>query len=210
MLKATTGVVETAVDGTDYFSGSYGIPNANIRNGLSNANIALQTQTMAANTNYYITRSNINLPATFKTTGGIEVGTRFTWEVGMMKTNRSSTSFSIVIFRGTNGTTADTADVTQSIGTPTAVADSMRLIVQVVITATGVSGSYYWTMVPVNKLTTATGFGIPIGTTAYRNGTVSGVNLTTTSLIFGLGFRCGSNAPVITIPYVLCQTANLC
>jgi hypothetical protein len=209
MIKATAGVISTAVDGTDYYSSSYAIPNANIGNGRNNCSTALQTQVVVANTNYYITGSQLTFPATSKTGGGVQVGTRIFWRIGMMKTAAGTGNFAISIYRGTNGTTADTQDVNQTIGVSTGVVDNMTLDIMLVITATGGAGSYYWSIMPTNKAVTNTGFGITTGTTAFRNGTVSAVALNTASLIFGIAFRNTTGTPTITIPFCTVNAENL-
>lgn len=186
---------------------STGIPNANLPNGLNNANSAAQSQVVVAGTAYYITKSNLTLPATLK--AGMVVGSTYTWRIAMMKTAAGTGAFNIKIYRGTTGTISDVADVTQTIGTQTAVVDNMVFDVQITITATGASGSYFWSIVPVNKAVTATGFGVPTGTSAYRSGTVSAVALNTTSLIFGIGFSCTTGTPTITIPFVQANVNNL-
>lgn len=172
-----------------------------------NGNSALQTQATTAGTSYYITNSTLTVPATPVT--GIAVGTRFVWRVAMMKTAAGTGAFSIIIYRGTNGSTSDTADVTQSIGTQTAAVDNMVVDVEVVVTATGATGSYWWSIVPVNKAVTATGFGVATGTSAFPSGTKSSVALNTASLKFGLGFSGATGTPTITIPFVQANAYNL-
>lgn len=200
---ASTGGVTFLTDATF----STGIANANLPNGLNNANQATQSQVVVAGTAYYITRSNLTLPATLK--AGMVVGSMYTWRIAMTKTGAGTGAFNIIIYRGTNGTTADVADVTQSIGTQTAVVDNMVVDINVVITATGATGSYFWNIVPVNKAVTATGFGVATGTTAFRSGTVAGVALNTSSLIFGIGFSCAVGTPTIAIPMVQANVNNL-
>ena len=178
----------------------------NVVSGVTASN-ALQTQVVVAGTAYYITGSAITVPST--TVTGMVVGTRFSWETAMMKTAAGTNAFNIIIYRGTNGTTADTADVTQSVGTQTAAVDNMTVRVEVVITATGATGSYFWSVVPNNKAITATGFGVATGTAAYSSGTVSSVNLTTAGLKFGIGFSCATGTPTITIPFTRATVYNL-
>ena len=127
----------------------------------------------------------------------------------MTKTAAGTGAFDIIIYRGTHGSTSDTADVTQSIGTQTAAVDNMLVTVQVTVTAIGSSGSYYWSIVPDNKAVTATGFGVATGTGAYLSGTVSSVNFTTASQIFGLGFESVTGTPTIVVPMVQAQSYNI-
>ena len=59
------------------------IPVSSLPNGLSNFNSGVQSQLTVATTEYYVTSSNINLPATLKT--GIVVGTTINWRVCFTK-----------------------------------------------------------------------------------------------------------------------------
>lgn len=189
---------------------SAGIPAANLPNGLTNGNTAQQSQVVVSATAYYVTGSNLNLPATLK--GGMVVGSRFRWTVAMAKTAAGTGIFEIIIYRGTNGTTADTADVSQTIGTQTGVIDNMIVDVEMVVTTTGATGAYYWSIIPVNSIsstTTAAGFGVPKHTSALFSGTVSSVALNTASLKFGLGFRATTGTPTITVPMVRASAINL-
>jgi len=137
------------------------------------------------------------------------VGTRFVWRVAMTKTAAGTGAFQIAIYRGTNGTTADTQDVLQTIGTQTAVTDNMTVDVEVVVTATGATGSYYWSIIPNNGAASGTGFGVTVGTSAYFSGTVSSVAMNTANLNFGLGFIATTGTPTITIPFVQANAYKL-
>jgi len=185
---------------------SQAIPNTSLGDGIINSNTALQSQVVSSGTAYYITNSNINVPASPKT--GIVVGTTMWWDVIMTKTAAGTGTFQIVIYTGTNGTTSDTASVSQSIGTQTAAVDTMRLLVKIVFTAVGASGSFFWSITPITKAATAAGFGVATGTGVFT-GTVSSFNTTTSNLKFGLGFIATTGTPTITIPCVLAQSFNL-
>jgi hypothetical protein len=120
----------------------------------------------------------------------------------MTKTAAGTGTFQFRIYRGTNGTTADTADVTQTIGTQTAVVDTMWVLVTINITVTGGTGSYFWTIAPFNKAATATGFGVPIGTTGVFSGTVAGVALNTANLKFGIAFIATTGTPTVRVAQI--------
>lgn len=183
------------------------VPNANLGNGITNANVAEQSQLVVSATNYYITNSRIALPDPLKT--GLVVGSRISWTVYMSKTNAGTGIFQLSIYRGTNGTVADTQDVLQTIGTQTAVVDTMCVDVTLVVTATGATGSYFWSICPTHAASTATGFGLATGTTGLFSGTVSGVNLTTSTLGFGLGFKATTGTPTIRVVQVQAQAINV-
>lgn len=199
-------ITSPIINGTPNFS--TGIPAANLPNGLTNGNTSRQSQLVVSGTSYYIAGSNLNLPATLK--AGMVTGTRFRWRVAMDKTAAGTGAFAIEIRRGTAGTTADTADVSQTIGTQTAVVDDMFLDVEMVVTTTGATGAYYWSIVPNQNAASATGFGVATGTGAYFSGTVSSVALNTASLIFGLSFKATTGTPTITIPLVQSEAINIC
>ena len=184
-----------------------GIPKTFILNGITNGNTARQSQVVVSGTAYYVTSSNLNLPATLK--DGMIIGTKFVWRVHMDKTAAGTGTFQMIIYRGTNGTTSDTADVTQTIGTQTAVVDNMVVDVTLTVTTTGATGAYFWSICPIQRALTATGFGIPTGTTGLFTGTVSSVALNTASLIFGLGFKATTGTPTITVAMVQAQALNI-
>lgn len=184
-----------------------GIPATEIPSGITNGNTSTQSQVVVSGTNYYITGSNLNLPNPMKV--GLVVGSRFRWTVAMAKTAAGTGTFQIKIYRGTNGSTSDTADVNQTIGTQTAAVDSMTLDVEIVVTTTGATGAYFWSIIPTSKAVTATGFGVATGPTGQFSGTVSSVNLTTASLKFGLAFTATTGTPTITVPMVRAQALNV-
>lgn len=186
---------------------SAGIPATEIPNGITTINTADQSQVVVSGTAYYITNSALTMPATPK--AGMQVGTFMVWDVYMTKTAAGTGTFQIRIYRGTNGTTADTADVTQTLGTQTAAVDMMHLRVTLYVTTTGATGAYRWTMTPITKAATATGFGVATGTTGFFSGTVSSVAMNTASLKFGLGFIATTGTPTIRVVSVVGQAHNM-
>jgi hypothetical protein len=172
-------------------------------NAESGGNTAQQSQVVVSATNYYITSSAIAVPST------VIVGTRFRWRVAMAKTAAGTGTFQIKIYRGTNGTTADTADVNQSFGTQTAAIDNMIFDVEIVVTTTGATGAYYWTIVPTHTAARITGFGLDQAAASFFSGTVSSVALNTANLKFGLAFTATTGTPTITVPLVQAQSLNI-
>lgn len=173
------------------------VPAAADRNGIHNHNTSAQSQVTVANTFYYIAGSALTMPAAYTT--AIGAGTTLKWRVALTKTAAGTVAFDIVIYMGLNGTTADSAKVTQSVGVQTAAVDDMIVDVMVVFTS---STAFYWTICPINKAVTATGFGVATGAGAFTSGTVSGLTTTTGSLIFGLGFNSTTGTPTVVIPMV--------
>lgn len=199
----------TAMQWKNYYLSGTGIPNSAIQQaGINNFNTTLQTQATVAATKYYVAGSALAMPAA-ALTGMAANKTTFVWNIGMAKNANGTGTFQILILRGTNGTTADTADVTQTIGTQTAALDHMLLTVQLTVTTIGGTGAYYWSMYPDNKAVTATGFGCVTGT--LFNGTVSSVAMNTASLIFGIAFvaNTGGTLPTVTIPTVNAAAYNM-
>ena len=175
--------------------------------GVVAGNSARQSQVVVSATNYYITSSGLTVPN--PAIVGMSTSTRFVWRVVMDKTAAGTGVFQLSIYRGTNGTTADTQDVLQTLGTQTAAVDAMAIDVELVVTATGASGSYFWSICPMQRAATATGFGVATGTTGLFTGTVSAVAMNTAGLIFGLGFKATTGTPTISVPFVRGQAFNL-
>jgi hypothetical protein len=173
-----------------------GLSATNVPNGITTANTAIQSQTVVAGTYYYITGSGLAMPATPKM--GMSTSTTMQWQFIMQKSAAGTAANSICIYRGTNGSIADTRDVTQSIGTATAAVDTMTVLVTLKVTATGATGSYTWGIACQHKAATGAGFGV-LDATPFFTGTVSGVAMNTASLIFGLGFYNQTGTPTIQV-----------
>lgn len=190
-----------------------GLPNSqNQQGGINNANVAVQSQVVVSATAYYITNSGLTMPAA-PLTGMVANKTRFEWRIALSKTAAGTGTFQLAIYRGTLGTTGDTQDVLQTLGTQTAVVDDMFVDITLIVTTTGATGAYFWTMTPSNvasAIGTPAGFGITRGTTsALFTGTKSSVALNTASLIFGLGFVATTGTPTITVPIVQAAAYNM-
>lgn len=214
-VTVASGEVANVTTGGTVFTSGMGIPIANLPDGINNANSALQSQVTVAGTAYYMTNSQLLLPTTYLSGMSIPggtgskptTGTTFHWQFAMTKTAAGTGAFNIIIYRGTNGTTSDAADVTQSIGTQTAAVDHMTVDVQLTVTTTGSAGAYWWSIIPMNKAVTATGFGCVTGT--LFSGSKTAVALNTAGLVFGLGFSSTTGTPTITIPRMEVQAFNV-
>jgi hypothetical protein len=204
----TTGVLSIGTDGTDYFSSSQAIPAANVPGGITTVRSALFTQAMGAGTYYYIPDSALTMPASSKTGGGMSTSTTMQWQFMMRKTNTGTAAFNIRIYRGTNGTTADTADVTQSIGTATAAVDIATVLINLKVTTTGASGAYTWGIAVQHKAATAAGFGTT-DATPFWEGTVSTVAMDTASLKFGIGIMGTTGTTNIVLSGLSGQVNNM-
>jgi hypothetical protein len=181
------------------------IPVTSDANGIHNFGQASQSQTTVAGTKYYVTNSNLNMPAVYST--AIASGTTMRWRVAMTKSSAGTGTFIIYIFMGTNGTVSDTAEVSQSIGTQTAAIDDLTADVTVTFTSTS---AFYWSLVPRQTAATATGFGITYpATAAYFSGTVTGLTTTTASLIFGIGFSSTTGTPTVVVPMVQAEALGV-
>jgi hypothetical protein len=190
---------------------SAGVPNTAIQQaGINNFNTAVQSQVVVSAQAYYITNSALTMPAT-PLTGMVANKTTFVWNVTILKTTNTGTgTFAIAIYRGTTGTVAgDAQDVLQTLGTQTAVIDTLNLNVQLTVTTVGGvnTGAYFWAMNADNRAGTAAGFSIPA--TGAFNGTVSSKTLTTASMIFGLAFVSTTGTPTITVPAVQAFAYNM-
>lgn len=198
ILKGNGSAISAATDGTDFYSSAYAIPAANVPNGITTVNTAIQSQVVVAGTYYYITGSALTMPASSKNGGGMSTSTTMQWQFHMQKSAAGTGAFNICIYRGTNGSTADTRDVTQSIGTATAATDNAVITVTLKVTATGATGSYTWGIAVSHKAATATGFGTT-DATPFFTGTVSSVAMNTGSLKFGLGFMNATGTPTVQV-----------
>ena len=94
--------------------------------GLFNASVA--DQTISATT-AYVTKSNIAVPV-----GKLRIGTIFRWTLHVTKTAAGTTAGCAVQLKiGTLGTTGDATILTFTFGTPTGVADTAEIDVEVII-----------------------------------------------------------------------------
>ena len=156
-----------------------------------------------AATPVYITGSSLATPASL--IQGYVVGTAWVWRVaGMVKNGNGTGALSFIIYSGTNGSTSDTAKVTQAWGAQTAVADVGEFDVHAVITSI-VSGTatVFWSISPEHHLA-ATGF----CTTAVGGYTGTFTFSTATSgLIFGLGIESASGGTMETITVATVEAA---
>jgi hypothetical protein len=175
---------------------------------INNFNFANQSQTVSASVAYYVTNSNLKMPLA-PLIGMVANRTTFVWNLTFLKTAAGTTGFNIIIYRGTNGTSADTADILQAVGTQTAAIDTLNVTVQVTITIIGGVGvgAYYWSITADNRAGTATGFGVPV--TGVWTGTKTAVATNTTGLQFGIGFSSTLGTPTITIPMVAAYAYNM-
>ena len=176
-------------------------------NGTHNFATAAQSQVTVAGTSYYITSSNLATPSV--TYQGYVVGTTWKWRIAGLTKNANGTGLtSFIIFSGTNGTTADTAEVTQAWGSAAATAAIDVAEVDVLATITNITtgtATVYWTINPEHHL----------ATTGWAGSTISGgysgtftFSTGTSGLIFGLGINIATGAtnPTITIPYVVADS----
>jgi hypothetical protein len=175
------------------------VPVINDLNGIHGFSASSLTPGGSAGVFNYITSSKLTMPAAYKT--GIATGTTLRWTIKMSKTAAGTGSFIVGIYMGTNGTTADTKEVSQSIGTATAALDDLDLEVLVNFTSTT---AFYWSISCLHSAASATGFGVATGSASF-SGTVSGLTTTTGSLIFGIAYSNTTGTAVITVPLVDAQ-----
>ncbi len=206
--KQWSDVQTVKLNGATPLTSQTAIANANISCGLSTGLTALVSQVVTAGTYYYITDSKIMMPATYKT--GWVVGSKITWRFCLSKSAAGTTNHIITVYRGTNGNNSDTKDVNYTL-TGTAVIDELFFNVTIICTTAGANGAYWYSIVPSSILAaTATGWGVVKTVVPYGlTGTVSSVDLTTASLIFGLGFYVQTGTPTITINSLTGQASNI-
>ncbi len=168
------------------------VPVARDRNGIHNFNSSSLVLGGAAGTYYYITNSDLDMPASYTT--AIGAGTVMRWKIKMSKTNAGTGAFNIRGYYGTAGTTSDTTLFTQSVGTATAALDDLDLEIMLSFTSTTAA---YWTISTLHSALTGAGFGCAIGS-QLLSGTLSGLTTTTASLKFGIGYSNTTGTAVIT------------
>lgn len=172
------------------------VPSTVDKNGIHNFNTSSLVLGGSAGTFFYLTNSNLSMPASYTT--AIGAGTTFRWTIAMSKTAAGTGAFNIRAYMGTNGTTADATLFTQSVGTATAALDDLRLEIMINFTS---STAAYWTITAWHTAVTATGFGVATGTALF-SGTLSGLTTTTASLKFGIGYSNTTGTAVITTNFV--------
>jgi hypothetical protein len=177
---------------------------------LSNTNTAAQSITLtAASPGTYITSSNLNIPNPIAGGGaGLAVGASFRWRVTLTKTAAGTNTTSLIIFGGTNGSTADTVLATLlATGAGTAAVDTMQFDVVLTVATAGASGTLFWSITPTHVAAAATGFGTPVS--AGLSGTTAAFNLTTAGLKFGLGIFGSATGATYTVTQVEAQAFNV-
>jgi hypothetical protein len=169
--------------------------------GIYNFNQSAQSQVVVSATEYYITRSDLDMPAAYTT--AIGAGTTMKWRIALNKTAAGTGTFQILLKKGTNGSIADTSIVTQTIGTQTAAADNMEADIQLVWTS---ATAAYWTIIPRQSAATGTGFGLVYPAVAAQfNGTISGQTTTTASDKYGLSVIFTTGTPTFIVDLVQAQ-----
>lgn len=175
--------------------------NLNQNSAIVNFNQAAQSQVVVSATEYYITRSDLDMPAVYTT--AIGAGTTMKWRIALNKTAAGTGTFQVLLKKGTNGSTADTSIVTQTIGTQTAAADNMEMDVQLTWTS---ATAAYWTIIPRQSAATGTGFGLVYPAVAAQfNGTISGQTTTTVSDKYGLSVIFTTGTPTFIVDLVQAQ-----
>jgi hypothetical protein len=169
--------------------------------GISNFNQTTQSQVVVSATEYYITRSDLDMPAVY--TQAIAAGTTMTWRVALTKTAAGTGTFQILLKKGTIGAISDATLVTQTIGTQTAAADNMECDIQ--LTWTSATGAY-WSIIPHQAAASGTGFGLVYPAAAAQfSGTIFAQTTTTASDKYGLSVIFTTGTPTFVVNYVKAQ-----
>ncbi|MFZ0963215.1 MAG: hypothetical protein WAO35_20330 [Terriglobia bacterium] len=175
---------------------------------ISNFSSSAYSAAQSASTPVYLPASSLPVPN--PAIQGIAVGSVFQWHTCFTKNANGTGAMSFIIYMGTNGSTSDTAEVTQALPASTAVIDTMCVDVLVNWTAVGSSsGAFYWSIAGTHTAASAAGFGLTSGT--LYSGTKSSLNSTTAGLIMGLGmeFASGGTLPTVGIVGTQAHAYNL-
>lgn len=169
--------------------------------GIFNFNQAAQSQVVVSATEYYLTNSNLNMPASYNT--AIAAGTTMRWRFALTKTAAGTGTFQILLKKGTAGTTGDTSMVTQTIGTQTAVVDNMECDVTVTFTS---ATAMYWSIIPRQSASSGTGFGLVYPAAAAQfSGTVGSLTTTTASDKYGISVIFTTGTPTFVVNMMQAQ-----
>lgn len=133
-----------------------------------NGSIAADATGFAADT--YVTNSDLQIPSF-----GLQVRTKFVWQLSFSKTAASTTTPAYAIRIGTNRTTADTARLTLTGPAQTAVADigtlNILVIVRIVSGVGTIQGTAWWDHRGTAANTTTSGTGFANDSTGHVEGT---------------------------------------
>jgi hypothetical protein len=172
---------------------------AYIGDSLQNTSVA--DQTISATTAYVI-GSNIAVPS-----GLLRIGTCFRWRISMTKTGAGTTAGCACLLKiGTLGTTSDATILTFTFGTPTGVADTGYIDVNVVIRGPLTASCIANGNAVLGHNLAATGFSNIAG--ECKQATSSGFNATTENLIVGLTITT-TTASAWTLTHVIAEAKNL-
>ena len=132
---------------------------------------ATAAQSLTAGSANVATGTLVALP-----TSNLRVGSRFRFEIGLIKTAAGTATWTAVVKYGTAGTTGDAAIATFTSGTNTAAIDQATLAIEVVVATLGAAATANCIAMYCNTLTNATGLGsIPLtpGSTAAFDSTAA-------------------------------------
>lgn len=190
--------------GDQTFSGNVLTSNAvtgTSRVGIFNFNQAAQSQLTVSGTEYYITRSDLDMPAAYST--AIGAGTTMRWRIALTKDANGTGSFQILLKKGTNGSTGDSTLATITIGTQTAAADNGEA--DITLTWTSATAAY-WSVTFRQSAASGTGFGLVYPATAAQfTGTISGQTTTTASDKYGVSVKFTTGTPTFVANQVQAQ-----
>lgn len=159
-----------------------------------NQSVAAQSP---ATSDTYVTNSNLLVG------GRLKAGTRFQWRIHMSKTAAGAAAPSVIIRVGTAGAIGDTARVTMTGPSQTAVVDEAVLLVEAVIRTYGTTGVLQGNMGIQHSAAVAAGFGEMFD--AITSGTF---DMTLAALQFGISVIPNTSA-AWTITQVQAQAENL-
>jgi hypothetical protein len=154
-------------------------------NCISPFNSSTADQSPGAGATTYLTGSNLTIPG-----GGLHAGTQFIWHLSATKTAAGTAACSFLVKYGTNGSTADTTEITLAGPTNTAAIDTGQFtIILTVRSVNAATGTWTGNLSLTHSLATTglsnTGSFAATSTSASFNDTVAGS-------IIGLAFTSGA------------------
>jgi len=138
---------------------------------------------------------------------GLQAGTQLIWRISLNKTDAVATAAnSFLVKYGTNGTTADTTELTFTGPTQTAVTDNG--IITIIVTVRSVNsstGTWYGSIEMIHNLATT---GLSTQNTYTANGVTGSFNDTTAGAKIGIAVTTAASC-TLTVHQVQAQSVNL-
>lgn len=207
VLDTNTSATEpTEVDGGMYYNSNSG----QFRCGQAGAwvsciamnNASTANQTATTTTPAYLTGSAIKVPG-----AGLHAGAQFIWRFVMTKTASGTATPSFIVKYGTNGTTADTSEITFTGPAETAAVDTAYVTINVTVRSVSATGTWVGSVLMLHN-NSASGFISALPNMFVAQSVTGTFNDTTSGAIVGLTVTAGTSN-TFTIQQVQAEALGL-